>query len=67
MNTPRGNPARGPEDAPDTVSPPGAPGTIDRISKKNSDPTIRPNGRFLVYSRPTEIISVSRMLHHNYE
>lgn len=30
-------------------------GTIDRISKKNSDPTIRPSGRFLVYSDPTDV------------
>jgi hypothetical protein len=57
LDTPRGNPPRGSEDAPDNASPTRAPGTIDRISKKNSDSTIRPNGRFSVYSRPTETIS----------
>ena len=36
-------------------------GTIDRISKKKSDPTISPSGRFFVYSAPTLTISVRRM------
>ena len=61
MDTPNGNPAGGPEDTLDTVSPPGGPGTIERISLKNRDPPIRPNARLLVYSHPTITISVSRM------
>lgn len=52
MNSPSGTPEK-----PESV----ADGITERISKKNREPTIRPSGRFLVYSRPTEIISTSRM------
>jgi hypothetical protein len=36
-------------------------GSTDRISKKKSEPTMNPRGRFLVYSRPTDTISVRLM------